>query len=132
MLLVALHFWNTSTNSLHLKCGLFTLTLLDVAAIIALKPTGETFDHDLCESDFFFDFDTDRAVFGNYIEDQHIQDKEGVSDEEHIAFLTFWLYLYDFCTRSIQVAKQYSLNQGVADIRDQVKSLIIPGPIWLI
>jgi len=156
MLLVTLHFWNTLTNSLHLRCGMFMPTLLDVAAIIGLKPTGETFDPDACESNFFFDFDTDRAAFGNYIEDQHIRDEEEVSDEEHIAFLTFLLSLYVFCTRFIQVAKQYrtlayqlhegkqvclsklilgclyeSLNQGVADMRSQVKSLIIPGPIWL-
>lgn len=43
-LLVALLFWNSSTNSLHLKCGMFTPTLLDVAAIIGLKHIGETFD----------------------------------------------------------------------------------------
>jgi len=44
MLIVALHFWNTSTNSLRLKCGMLTPTLLDVAAITGLKPTGQTFD----------------------------------------------------------------------------------------
>ena len=61
-----------------------------------------------------------------------------------------------FCSRSIQVAKNYrtlayqlhegkqvctsklilgclyeSLNQGATDIRDQVNSLIIPSPMWL-
>jgi len=59
ILLVALHFWKTSTNSMHLKCGMLTPTLLDVAAIIGLKPIGDFFDPDACESDFFFDFDTD-------------------------------------------------------------------------
>jgi len=147
MLLVALHFWNTSISSLHLKCGMFTPTLLDVAAITCLKRTGETFDPSSCKSDFSFDFD--KATFGNYIIDQHIRDKKEVSK-------SFWLSIYVFCTRSIQVAKQYrtsayllhegklvclrklllgclyeSLNQGETDIRDKVKSLIIPGPVWL-
>jgi len=67
MLLAALHFWNTWTNSLHLKCGMFTPTLLDVAAITGLKPTGEIFDRDSCESNITFDFD--RATYGNYIID---------------------------------------------------------------
>jgi len=94
MLLDALHFWNTSTSSLHLKCGMLTPTLLDVAAITGLKPTDETFVPSSCESDFSFYFD--RATFGNYIIDQHIRDKEEVSDEEHIVFLTFWLSIYVF------------------------------------
>jgi len=38
MLLSVLHFWNSSTNSLHLKYGMLTPTLLDVAAITGLKP----------------------------------------------------------------------------------------------
>jgi len=46
MLIVALHFWNISTNSLHLKYGMLTPTLLDVATITGLKPIGETFDLD--------------------------------------------------------------------------------------
>lgn len=79
-----------------------------------------------------------------------------ILDEEHIAFLTFLLSIYVFCTRSIQVAKHYrilpfelhkgkqvclrklllgylyeSLNQGATEMRNQAKSLIIPGPLWL-
>ena len=46
MLIAALYFWNISTNSLHLKCGMLTPTLLDVAAITGLKPIGETFHPD--------------------------------------------------------------------------------------
>jgi len=37
-LIAALHFWNPSTSSLHLKCGMFTPTLLDVADLTGLKP----------------------------------------------------------------------------------------------
>jgi len=64
--------------------------------------------------------------------------------------------MYVFCTRSKQVAKGYEvlthllhegkqvclsklilgslyecLNDGIAYMRDQVDSIIIPGPIWL-
>jgi len=105
MLLVALHFWDISTNNLHLKCGMFTPTLLDVAAITRLKPTGETFDLDNCVLDIAFDYRI--ATFDNYIIDHHDTDTEEVYDEEHIAFLTLWLSMYVFCTRSIQVAKHY-------------------------
>jgi len=70
--LAALHFWNPSTYSLHLKCGMLTPTLLDVAVIIGLKPTVELFDPDTCESDLVYNFDKDKAAFGNYIDDHHI------------------------------------------------------------
>jgi hypothetical protein len=46
MIIAALHFWNPSTSSLHLKCGTLTPTLLDVVGLIGLKPTGQTFDPD--------------------------------------------------------------------------------------
>lgn len=140
MLLVALHFWDTSTSNIHLKCGMLTPTLLDVT--------------DSCELDITFDFK--RATFGNYIIDHYNSDNEEVSDEEHIAFLTFKLSMYVFCSRSIQVAKHYrtlayqlhegkqvcvsklllgclyeSFNQRAADMRNQTESLIILGPVWL-
>lgn len=40
MLLAALQFWDSSTNSFHTKCGMITATLLDIASITSLKPTG--------------------------------------------------------------------------------------------
>ncbi|KAK2384608.1 hypothetical protein QL285_071936 [Trifolium repens] len=39
MLIAALHFWENSTNTFHLKAGMMTPTLFDVAAITGLRPT---------------------------------------------------------------------------------------------
>jgi len=50
MIIVALHFWNPSNNNLHLKCGMITPTLLDVASLTGLKPTGKSFDPDSHDS----------------------------------------------------------------------------------
>ncbi|MCI70937.1 hypothetical protein A2U01_0092200, partial [Trifolium medium] len=44
MLIAATHFFEKSTNTFQFKCGMMTLTLLDVAAITGLKPTGKTFN----------------------------------------------------------------------------------------
>jgi len=54
MLLAALYFWNSSTNSLHLKCG---------------KPIVETFNPVKCKSIFTVDFV--KAACGPYIKHQH-------------------------------------------------------------
>jgi len=105
MFLATLHFWNALTSSLHLKCAMLTPTMLDVAAITRLKTTGEIFNPDNTSSNFHFDFK--RPAFGNYIKDHHNTDSEEVTDKKHVAFLTFWLSIYVFCTRYFQVAKKF-------------------------
>jgi hypothetical protein len=156
MIIAALHFWNPSTSSLHLKCGMLTPIILDVAGLTSLKPVGQTFDPDHHDSEFSFDFV--RLAYGNFIIDQHVTTSAEVSDKEHIAFLTYWLSVYIFCSRSIQVPKGFktlaiqlhegmyiclsklilgslyeNLNQAVTSIKEYQSgsSLIIPGPIWL-
>jgi len=148
MLIAALHFCNASTNSLHLKCGMLTPTLLDVA--------GQTFDPESHESELSFDFK--RFASGIFIKDHHNIESAEVTDKEHVDFLTYWLSMYIFCSRSIQVAKGYkaqaiqlhegrdvclgkinlgslyeNLNQVVVTIKEYQSgnSLIIPGPIWM-
>jgi hypothetical protein len=104
LIIAALHFWNPSTNNLHLKCGMLTPTLLDVAGITGLKPTGQTFDPDDQQSEFSFDFT--RSAYGNFAIDHHDTLTTEVSDTEHIAFLTCWLPRFIFCSRSIQIPKR--------------------------
>jgi len=70
MIIAALHFWNPSTCSLHLKCGMLTPTLLDVAGLTGLKPIGQTFDLDGHISELSFDFA--RPAYGNFILDHHV------------------------------------------------------------
>jgi len=106
MIIVALHFWNPSTCSLHLKCGMLTPTLLDVAGLTSLKPIGQTFDLDSHVSKLSFDFT--KPVYGNFILDHHVISSVEVSDTEHIAFLTYWLSMYIFCSRSLQIPKKFT------------------------
>jgi hypothetical protein len=44
MLVAALHFFESSTNTFHFECGMMTSTLFDVAAITGLPPTGDAYD----------------------------------------------------------------------------------------
>lgn len=104
MLLVSFYFWEGSTNTFQLPCGMLIPNLFDVAAITVLSPLGETFDPTLLtENTFTFG----RAILLNYIEDHHNKDSVEVSDEEHIAFLTLWLSYYVVCPGSLQIAKSY-------------------------
>jgi hypothetical protein len=156
LIIAALHFWNPSTNSLHLKCGMITPTLLDVAGITGLKPTGQTFDPEKHQSEFSFDFT--RPAYGLFIIDHYDTSTTEVSDTEHVAFLTCWLSKFIFCSRSIHIPKKLTnlaiqlhegkdiclsklilgslyenLNQAMTNVKEYSsrRSLIIPGPIWL-
>jgi len=149
MIIVALNFWNPSTCSLHLKCGMLTPTLLDVAGLTGLKPVGQTFDPDS---------QTLRREYGNFILVHHITSSAEVSDIKHISFATYWLSMFIFCSRSLQIPKKITtltiqlhegrdirlgrlilgslyenMNQAVASIKEFQSggSLIIPSPIWL-
>jgi hypothetical protein len=131
---------------------MLTPTLLDVAGLTGLKPTGQTFDPENHISKLLFDFA--RPAYGNFIIVHHVTSSVEVSDIEHIAFLTYWLSMFIFCSRSIQIPKNTlaiqldegrdiclgklilgslyeNLNQAVASIKEYQAgcSLIIPGPI---
>jgi hypothetical protein len=104
LLLVAMHFWEGSTNTMQLKCGMLTPTLFDIASITGLPPTCEIYDPNL-ESATQFNFDT--ATYGAYMNEHFDKDTAEVYDEECIDFLTFWLCCYVFCTSSLQIAKKF-------------------------
>ncbi|GAU51698.1 hypothetical protein TSUD_415080 [Trifolium subterraneum] len=104
MIIAALHFWERSTCTFHFKMGMMTPTLFDIAAIIGLRPIGPTFNPKYVSPEFSFDYEN--MTFSNFIQDHHITKSDEVSDEEHIAFLTYWLSHFIFCTESLHVVKR--------------------------
>jgi hypothetical protein len=89
---------------------MITPTLLDIASITSLKPTGEVFD---CETiapiSLRFDVgDSRKPTYNNFI-DHHATSSGPVTDEEHVAFLTLWLSRFVFCSKSMQIAKHFAL-----------------------
>jgi len=129
MIIAALHFWNPSTCSLHLKCGMLTPTLLNVAGLTGLKPVGQIFDPDNHVLELSFDFT--RPAYGNFILDHHVTSSTEVFDIEHITFLTYWLSMYIFCSRSLQIPKKFTtlaiqLHEG----RDICLGKLILGSLY--
>jgi hypothetical protein len=101
MLIAALHFFESSTNTFHFECGMMTPTLFDVAAITGLPPTGDAYDPTRLAHPIDIGFKN--KTYAKYTS-EHYGEGE-VSDEEHIAFLALWLSQHVFCTKSLQVAK---------------------------
>lgn len=103
MLLASIFFWEGSINVFQFPCGMLTLTQFDVAAIIGLRPTCETFTPIMeTINEIIFE----RLSFKNYIIDHHKKNNEEVSDHEHITFMTLWLSYYFFCSSSLQIDKK--------------------------
>ncbi|KAK2442745.1 serine/threonine-protein phosphatase 7 long form protein [Trifolium repens] len=157
MLKAALHFWENSTNTFHLKAGMMTPTLFDVAAITGLRPTGPTFDPKYTTVNHQFDFKV--LSFSGFLKTFHDLSSDDVSHEEHIAFLTYWLSHFILCTSSLQVVKRLvplaimlhqgldvalgrlilaSLYDSLGQASDMLKKtdkgshLAFSGPIWLL
>jgi hypothetical protein len=86
MLIAALHFFESSTNTFHFPCGMMTPTLFDVAAITGLSPIGDTYDPARVSPNIVFD--PKEKTFQKYIQENHEAGDEEVSDIEHVAFLT--------------------------------------------
>ncbi|XP_058755341.1 uncharacterized protein LOC131628527 [Vicia villosa] len=157
MLVASVHFWDASHNTFHLPCGMVTPTLFYIAAITGLRPTGETFDPNVMDTDTI-NFSEAIVTYTAFIQQYHDENNEVVSDEEHIAFLALWLSRCVFCSRSIQVAKRYLcmanqlhagtqlnlsqlilgfLYENLGEATDLIKSyesgsLLFAGPFWFL
>ncbi|KAG4940856.1 hypothetical protein JHK87_044727 [Glycine soja] len=94
-----------SLHALELPCGPITLTLLDIVAIISLKPLSKTYAIGLIEDQIErseIDIDFSGKSYRAFIE-KNAKDTEEVYDEEHIAFLMYWVSLHLTCTHSLQI-----------------------------
>ncbi|XP_028223059.1 uncharacterized protein LOC114404159 [Glycine soja] len=157
MLIAAMHFFESSTNTFQFKCGMMTPTLLDVAALTGLRPSGETYDPTKSSDNIKLVYKEN--TFSKYIAEHKGSVEEEVSDEEHVAFLTLWLSHYVFCTKSLQVAKRFIpmaiqihegqnfgfgrlllavLYESLGEVCDDLKkskdgsSFLVSGPMWLL
>ncbi|KAL5173278.1 hypothetical protein HKD37_16G045853 [Glycine soja] len=157
MLIAAMHFFESSTNTFQFKCGMMTPTLLDVAALTGLRPSGETYDPTKSSDNIKLIYKEN--TFSKYIAEHKGSVEEEVSDEEHVAFLTLWLSHYVFCTKSLQVAKRFipmaiqihegqnfgfgrlllavlyeSLGEACDDLKKSKdgSSFLVSGPMWLL
>jgi len=112
MLMASFLFWNISLHAWELPSGAVTLTLLDIAG---LKPLGKTYVAGLIEdqierSEVYID---NARSYRAFIK-KNAKDIEEVPDEEHIAFLMYWVSSHLLCTSSLQIPMyNYNLAQAL-------------------
>jgi hypothetical protein len=162
MLVAAIFFWEGTTNTFHTGRGMMTPTLLDLAAITDVKLGGELYNHrDVTYIPVRFNVGTSGLPSYNAFAEHHHKNTDEISDEEHVAFLAYWLARHIFCNRSVQVTKAHatlashlhngtlvsisdlilaSLYSSLTDIVGQIKAHVIDpkknvlfhGPLWLL
>ncbi|CAB4278605.1 unnamed protein product [Prunus armeniaca] len=146
-------FWSTSTNTMKLRFGMMTPTLLDLAAMAGFRPRGgevSALSSSKCEVDFGF---TKKNKSYKVFMEANAQETGPLTHKEHPAFLMIWLCKYVFCMASAQVtlevqplaealAKGHRLALGPMVLAYLYRGLynMVPlnpmncnttGPIWL-
>ncbi|RYR55187.1 hypothetical protein Ahy_A06g030436 [Arachis hypogaea] len=152
----ALYFWDETYHTFHTLYGMITPTLLDVAAITGLPPLGEeilTTTQSTTGAKYAIDISS--TTYQSFIFNNRGRDGEPVSDNEHMAFLIYWLSGVVFCAISIQVEITYvplavmlaegkrlclaklflarlylTLDWITAHMREKKRITNVDGPIW--
>ncbi|BFG15903.1 hypothetical protein CerSpe_021770 [Prunus speciosa] len=96
-------FWSPSTNTMKLRFGMMTPTLLDLAAMAGFRPCGgevSALSPSKCEVDFGF---TKKNKSYKVFMEANAQETGPLTHKEHTAFLMIWLCKYVFCMASGQV-----------------------------
>ncbi|QHN95921.1 uncharacterized protein DS421_18g613910 [Arachis hypogaea] len=97
------HFWNKTTNNFHLPCKIFGMSLLDVAAITGLPISSPEFTSDM-QPERQYKIGS-MTSYSEFIAHHMGADNEPVTDDEHVAFLFYWLNAIVFCSRNVQMQK---------------------------
>ncbi|CAL2247872.1 unnamed protein product [Prunus armeniaca] len=89
-------FWSTSTNTMKLRFGMMTPTLLDLAAMAGFQPCGgevSALSPSKCEVDFVF---TKKNKSYKVFMEANAQQTGPLMHIEYTAFLMIWLCKYVF------------------------------------
>ncbi|RYR20185.1 hypothetical protein Ahy_B03g065273 [Arachis hypogaea] len=97
------YFWNRTTNNFHLPCGMIGMSLLDVAAITGLPINSPDCTPDMQhQHQYNITFNT---PYSDFIAHNMGEDDTEITNDEHVAFLFYWLNAILFCSGSVQMSK---------------------------
>ena len=127
MLWAIFYFWNKTTNNFHLRYGMTSPTLCELAVITGLQSTGELLvpttcpngENSICNDDL---------PYNNSIENNFDDSTNKVSLSENISFLSFWLNAFIFCNHSFQIHKVFEPLVGLIheESKFSLSKLLLP------
>ncbi|RYR37573.1 hypothetical protein Ahy_A09g042453 [Arachis hypogaea] len=98
-------FWNRTTNNFHLPCGMIGMSLLDVVSIIGLPISPVDFTSDM-QPKHQYNI-AHMTSYSDFIAHHMGAEGDPVTDDEHVAFLFYWLNAIIFCSRNVQMQKLF-------------------------
>ncbi|CAL9005859.1 unnamed protein product [Prunus brigantina] len=128
LLSAALCFWSSATNTLNLRFGMMTPTVLDMAALFGLSPLGVEVNAALVAPEAAGSFKAAwptvaklaggkaknmlnySSFYSNFgVEDSPDDDSIApLGEVEHAAFLLYWLCKFVFCTQANKVTLEFA------------------------
>ncbi|KAJ1401625.1 hypothetical protein SESBI_28640 [Sesbania bispinosa] len=103
---------------------MITPTLLDVAIITGLPPSGNTY-LPTSQPSMTITYEDGKLTYKGFIGNNHDKQSDSVSDEEHMTFLWLWLSSFVFCLRSLQCPRSLlplanMLHEGTSSASKEV------------
>ena len=127
LLATTLSFWSSATNTMNLRFGMMTPTVLDMAALFGLSPIGIEVNAKMvaleAEGNFKAAWPTLAKLAGakakNMLNYSSFYNNFGMEDEaegnyapsgevEHAAFLLYWLCKFVFCSQANKITLEYA------------------------
>ncbi|CAL2273623.1 unnamed protein product [Prunus armeniaca] len=120
LLAAALCFWSSATNTMNLRFGMMTPTVLDMAALFGLSPLGVEVNDALIAPEAEGSFKAawpmvaklawskakNMLNYSNFYSNFSVEDSADddsiapLGEVEHAAFLLYWLCKFVFCTQA--------------------------------
>ncbi|CAL8992843.1 unnamed protein product [Prunus brigantina] len=99
LLAAALCFWSSATNTMNLRFGMMTPTVLDMAALFGLSPLSQGEEHAQLLQ-LLWNFDVEDSADDDSI--------APLGEVEHAAFLLYWQCKFVFCTQANKVTLEFA------------------------
>ncbi|KAI8547407.1 hypothetical protein RHMOL_Rhmol07G0193200 [Rhododendron molle] len=146
----AAQFWSTTTNSFHFKVGMMGPMMQDISFLTGLRAHGIEANCFLSQKTPVFEYPASEFLaYTRFISYSH---GEGdVTEEEHVAFLLYWLNKFLFCVSSSRITKDFTdlakalasgqklamaplvlayLYRAMLDLLEN-RYVFVAGPLWI-
>lgn len=125
----AIQFWSKTINAFVFRFGIMTITIYDLAVMFNLPASGAIVSSNLLSTETSFASGLGRTElsWGSFIKTYDSKSTDP-NQEEHVAFLLFWLCKYGLCCGSGKVTKEHI---ALATLLSEPTSRLALAPYWL-
>lgn len=106
LFLAAGQFWSTTTNCFHFRAGMMGPTIRDICFLTGLRAHGEEANFFTSQKLPLFNYPSSGLSYSAFL--AKFKGTKEVDDQEHVAFLIYWLNKFFFCVSSKKITKDFT------------------------